>query len=1181
MGNSKKRPEDTNNASSHHGAPVGRSLNNRVVKVNNRRAKLFPKAKRIHVPSSSSPRTTTTATNVAALRPSPLPRSPPLPPLQPPARRSTTSNKSNSNNKGNDDDHHRDHHRDHLRDHLRGGNQNIKKTTATSSTSSTGLLSDGLRSSSIREIHAVEFCYARQQHRAAGGPFVFTNPSPPPEVMIVNKSNETTSTTTVQQQQQSGRDSLDDILNSGKKVSFQSDHKPSSSSSPLCTPPTTTTTEAVHKKSSPSVSVSSSQPPLMTLTTTATLLADRSGLRPRANSTDFELKLPRRGLCDEQMIQQYYQWQQPQQQQQPQHHTNNKTAKKQQMTATPKGLMNLGNTCFLNSILQCLTYSPVFCQAMLQMKSPASAASSLVSLGNNNNKLKVPLARTIRQFLQSMQSASSTSSSPQHQQQSSSPSMVVAPRTIADALPILSRRFRRHRQEDAHECLVHLLDALHNDALAASGIDPRTSGWRHRLQNHRLDETTYIHRMFGGYLRSQIQCRQCPYRSNTYDAFLDLHLDINRGDSIISCLREFTTIERLEHSNAYYCDQCRKKVTATKQLDIFRPPLTLLLQLKRFEVTRYNGISRKITKAISYPLSLRIPLSDGRSCEYHLTGLVLHRGETAQCGHYTSVVQTPDGGWCYMDDERVKPLAVPQLVLNFQTQVYLLMYCRSEVKLELPQVPNRKNASHNNNNSTNSDSSTSSDSSTTDDERTAHCVPVSSVSDHHSAKIKSGQALNIDVAVLPKNAKASTKAIKPKKSPLALSSSSSSSGVTHERNQVVVQPKSRANLPIAPKPQKNTASSSNSTTSEREDVAGPQNSGDLFSKTSEATPPTAKASTKTTTKPEKKNKCKSLLSSSQDTRKAPPADQMGENGKSTLQTTDSSTRAEGPASPEAENGQAMLATTTNKTGRPATLKIRSDSTTYDTPDVSPTASPTTPASAKTSSQSSSSGTSDDASSALATPNQSMDNGRKLDDDISKEFNHGRVAGKGVDGDRPSPASLSNDTPMLLVDTKDSTRAATMSPQDTKGEKEPVAEPQNTKKQRDTKKKKVIVHDRGPHGRVEVVVRPPVNGKRVWKPATANTWDADKDDKFELLGNVRVGKWDDESPVAGKERTKASAPSSSNHHAAARSAAAESLRAEDKHRKRKLHLDRHDADLDRGKVRWVFCFVPFRFVGMVP
>jgi hypothetical protein len=60
----------------------------------------------------------------------------------------------------------------------------------------------------------------------------------------------------------------------------------------------------------------------------------------------------------------------------------------------------------------------------------------------------------------------------------------------------LCRRFRLGRQEDAHEYLRCVLDAMHEAFL--KHIRPKPAP--------ELASTTFVHRIFGGKLRSQVGC---------------------------------------------------------------------------------------------------------------------------------------------------------------------------------------------------------------------------------------------------------------------------------------------------------------------------------------------------------------------------------------------------------------------------------------------------------------------------------------------------------------------------------------------------------------------------------------------------------------------------------------------------------------------------------------------------
>ena len=400
---------------------------------------------------------------------------------------------------------------------------------------------------------------------------------------------------------------------------------------------------------------------------------DKAGLRPRANSTDGELKLPQRGLCDERKVLECYKW-------------NSSIGTS---IATPKGFNNLGNTCFLNSTLQCLAYCPPLCQLLMNMPRSEDIAPNGTGKKVNQGKMFTLMLAALFRRVHNADLAKGA----------------LSPRKIVNALPLLGSgstrrngyKFRPGRQEDAHEFLVHLLDAMNDGELRKAGINANKSGWRDRLPVPRLDETTFVHRIFGGYLRSQVRCTDCGYRSNTYDPFMDLSLEISRNSchSLSSAFNEFTRKETLDSQNRWKCSGCKKRVCATKQLTVFRPPLVLCVQLKRFtfggSFSGFHGGGKKISKPIEFPAQLQLPLSDGRSCAYVLTGTVIHVGGSASSGHYTAYVQRPstngDRKWFHMDDSFVQPVS-EQHVLR-QHNAYVVMYCRQEVKIEFPTPPLR------------------------------------------------------------------------------------------------------------------------------------------------------------------------------------------------------------------------------------------------------------------------------------------------------------------------------------------------------------------------------------------------------------------------------------------------------------------------------------------------------------
>jgi ubiquitin carboxyl-terminal hydrolase 36/42 len=151
---------------------------------------------------------------------------------------------------------------------------------------------------------------------------------------------------------------------------------------------------------------------------------------------------------------------QQQQQQQQQSHRG----------GAPRGLVNLGNTCFLNATLQCLAYLPTFGQCIADLDPPPNNTNNTKQKsskkGNNGQRTTLLLRSLLRKMhnLDEHQKA---------QASKNNPGGAIAPRNFVKVIPTLGgsggHKFRPGRQEDAHEFLVHLLDAMKDGELGFAG----------------------------------------------------------------------------------------------------------------------------------------------------------------------------------------------------------------------------------------------------------------------------------------------------------------------------------------------------------------------------------------------------------------------------------------------------------------------------------------------------------------------------------------------------------------------------------------------------------------------------------------------------------------------------------------------------------------------------------------
>lgn len=84
-----------------------------------------------------------------------------------------------------------------------------------------------------------------------------------------------------------------------------------------------------------------------------------------------------------------------------------------------------------------------------------------------------------------------------------------------------------------------------------------------RKMDVRIQETTFVHQVFGGYTCSSVTCTNCKYSSRTYEAILDLSLEISSGvSSIEQALARFTAEETLSGANKYNCEKYSSPATS-------------------------------------------------------------------------------------------------------------------------------------------------------------------------------------------------------------------------------------------------------------------------------------------------------------------------------------------------------------------------------------------------------------------------------------------------------------------------------------------------------------------------------------------------------------------------------------------------------------------------------------------
>lgn len=357
------------------------------------------------------------------------------------------------------------------------------------------------------------------------------------------------------------------------------------------------------------------------------------------------------------------------------------------------GLRNLGNTCYMNCILQCLIgTAPI---------SVIFADSSWKQYVNVHSRLgyKGILAQRYAELVQTMAKDSVAS---------------VGPHALKNLSGRLRDIFQGYEQQDCQEFLTFILDGLHEELNANGDKEPlrqptaeeerrrekmsvrvaSTLEWERYMKS---DLSPIVHTVQGQY-QSKLRCMSCNHTSTTYNAFSFLSLPIplsGRQVTLQDCFNLFTAEEILDGDDAWFCPQCKKRRRTAKVLHIVRLPKILIIHLKRFQQRRGGVISDKLETFVTYPLKgldltpywpnyadgdeqslVGVPIR-GQNAPfiYDLYGVANHFG-TLKGGHYTAFVKKAQKGWCYFDDVRVSKNISPTECVN--RHAYVLFYERRE-----------------------------------------------------------------------------------------------------------------------------------------------------------------------------------------------------------------------------------------------------------------------------------------------------------------------------------------------------------------------------------------------------------------------------------------------------------------------------------------------------------------------
>ncbi|KAM9375159.1 ubiquitin carboxyl-terminal hydrolase 8 [Phaethornis superciliosus] len=333
------------------------------------------------------------------------------------------------------------------------------------------------------------------------------------------------------------------------------------------------------------------------------------------------------------------------------------------------GLRNLGNTCYMNSILQCLCNAPHLADYFNRNLYQDDI--------NRSNFLghKGEVAEEFGVIMKALWTG-------QYK--------YISPKDFKITIGKINDQFAGYSQQDSQELLLFLMDGLHEDLNKADNRKRYKEENNDHLDDFRAAELAWhkhkqlnesiIVALFQGQFKSTVQCLTCHKKSRTFEAFMYLSLPLasNSKCTLQECLRLFSKEEKLTDNNRFYCSHCKTRRDSLKKIEIWKLPPVLLVHLKRFS---YDGRwKQKLQTSVDFPLET-LDLSQyvigpkNNLKRYNLFSVSNHYGGL-DGGHYTAYCKNASKQrWFKFDDHEVSEISASSVK---SSAAYILFYTSYE-----------------------------------------------------------------------------------------------------------------------------------------------------------------------------------------------------------------------------------------------------------------------------------------------------------------------------------------------------------------------------------------------------------------------------------------------------------------------------------------------------------------------
>jgi ubiquitin carboxyl-terminal hydrolase 8 len=328
------------------------------------------------------------------------------------------------------------------------------------------------------------------------------------------------------------------------------------------------------------------------------------------------------------------------------------------------GLVNLGNTCFINSCMQVLSHT-------YELNKFLDKESYKKKLKNSCESTIIEEWDHLRNLLWSE-------------------NCVVSPnkflKTIHKVAHIKKMEiFTGYSQNDLPEFLLFIIDCFHTSLsrkikMTISGkpennTDKIAIQCFEMIQKMYSNEYSEIWNLFYAVHVSEITSLETGEQlSITPEPYFMIDLPLppdNKSPSLIDCFTHYVNGETMTDENAWFNEKTGKKINIQKKIQFWSFPNILVIDLKRFNHMNFKKNQILVTFPIDHlDLSEYVIGYKKENYKYELYGVCNHSGNVMG-GHYTAYVKNANGNWYHFNDTHVTEVNKESIV---SVKAYVLFY---------------------------------------------------------------------------------------------------------------------------------------------------------------------------------------------------------------------------------------------------------------------------------------------------------------------------------------------------------------------------------------------------------------------------------------------------------------------------------------------------------------------------